>query len=63
MQEKGADLRLPPQRQRVSSEALSRREKSDHAIASWEEGGRCTGYVNYFRDYKRLGPIAKLVTS
>jgi len=25
--------------------------------------GRCTGYTNYFRDYKRLGPIAKLATS
>src|SRR5262252_8851568 len=24
---------------------------------------RCTGEVNYFRDYKRLGPIAKLATS
>ena len=24
--------------------------------------GRCTGYANYFRDYKRLGPIAKLAT-
>jgi hypothetical protein len=25
--------------------------------------GRYTGYANYFRDYKRLGPIAKLATS
>src|SRR4029453_4473607 len=25
--------------------------------------GRCTGYANYFRDYKRLGPIPKLATS
>jgi len=24
---------------------------------------RCTGYANCFRDYKRLGPIAKLATS
>jgi hypothetical protein len=25
--------------------------------------GMCTGEANYFRDYKRLGVIAKLATS
>jgi hypothetical protein len=25
--------------------------------------GRGTGYANYFRDYKRLEPFAKLATS
>jgi hypothetical protein len=34
MHEKGDDVRLPPQRQSVSSEALSRREKSEQGFGT-----------------------------
>jgi hypothetical protein len=34
-----------------------------HARASCEEGAGELGKQNYFKDYKRLGPFAKLATT